>query len=108
MKYSVRCPNCEEELKDKEVVYRDIININESYYAETCMISWDEVSSSVDEAIMNLEDFFDYLVKRYSCSRESIKTLFYDDIDIPSNVRGKLSYGHEDCGGYCPICDSVL
>lgn len=105
---------------ESKVYWRDIVLINENYYCEEAPVEFEDESlnnisfgESEKEILSQIEKyadsnaplydcskFFEYLSEKYNVDSDDIKTLMFDDFDIPRSVLDELSWGIESCGGY--------
>lgn len=97
--YYDRCPNVEKawntikEFQQQKFTWRDVVEIDEKYYAEKFPIS----GLMDSEDVYQIDDFLDSVGRKYNVYPGNIKTYMMDDIDFDPK---KLSFGAESCGCY--------
>ena len=102
MKNTIICVKCGQEITNP--IWRDIVLIDGKYYPEQIEI---EFSDDDEPFVFNCDPFFAYIEEKYKCTREDIKTLLFDILDIPDDILKTLPYTMDDCGGICLKCDKA-
>lgn len=96
------CSNCNEIMT--EVLWVDIIKINDKYYAESVVCPVEHKN------LINIDPFFEYCRKKYNVDNITLLSLMMDYNEFPvdmSDILKDLPYGIENCGCHCLKCDAI-